>query len=302
MLTASDVAAVLGLDERRSAVSVFAVKRGAVDEAATDWMEFGRDVEGAIANGYRRRTAREVADLGAHEIQRHPDLPWLGATLDRLTAESAEHPRPEGVAAGSLLSTDGVPLEAKAVMAGKAKAWKEDPPLPFQVQLQIQLACTGAQWGALVALIGGVQIVWRDMVRNDRFLAAILPKLEEFWIGVKNNRPPRPDDKASTLAALKALWPVDDGSTVELGDDALELLDARDRAFVVARDAKREARRCENELRALMGAAAFARLPGRQYVALETKTRAGYTRVVKPTTYRTLRRWYPPRQHARRTR
>src|SRR5687767_8539180 len=104
LLTASDVAAVLGVDPRRSPLSVYAEKRGLLEVAETPWMRWGRRVEGAIAEAYADETGRPVRDLGL-EIQRHPDVPWLGATLDRQVLEgSAAHP---------LVAPGPGPLEAK---------------------------------------------------------------------------------------------------------------------------------------------------------------------------------------------
>jgi len=285
LIGASEVAAILGVDPRMGPLAVYASKvSDTADVEETRWMKWGRRVEGAIADGYADETGRPVVDCGAHEIRRHPYAPFLGATLDRLTGGSLAHPEPiEGMLR--------VPLEAKAVAGFKAKEWAEDPPLHYQVQLQAQLACTGAQWGSLVALIGGISLAWRDLLRNDAFLAAALPKLEEFWLRVERRQPPDADGLPGTTAAVRALWSEEDGETVPLDVEALELVSLWEKAKAIEKGTEDEIETLGNRLRARMGSASFGALPDGSMLTLRTTKRAGYT--VQPTEYRALRRWWP---------
>lgn len=285
LVTASDAAAILGFDPRRSALSVYAEKIGAIESQDNDWMAFGRDVEGAIAKAYTRRTGRPALDLGAFDIRRHPDALWLGATRDRETAGSDDHPAP---AAGP------APLECKAVAGIKASQWEDEPPVEYQIQVQIQAACTAAEWASLVALIGGLQVAWRDILRNDRFLAVAMPKLEEFHLRVKRREPPEEvDAKPATTAALKALYADEDGTTVSLTDEALQVADQWESARVKTKDLEGEADELENKLRRLLGDASFAMLPDGSLLSLRVTPVKGYTRVVAPSSYRRLRRVRP---------
>ena len=281
-LGASDVAAVLGADPYRGPLAVYLSKVGEDDFAEKRWMRFGRLVEGAIAEGYREDTGRPVRDLGAHELQVHPDVGFLAATLDRQTQGNDLHPAPaEGPA----------PLECKAVAGMKARDWDEEPPLHFQIQVQAQMACTGAQWGSLCALFGGVAIRWLDLVRHDAFLARALPVLETFWLRVQRREPPEADALPGTSAAIRAAWADEDGETVTLGPEVLEILDRLDAAKLL-RDAEGEhVDEAENQIRALMGGASFAALPDGSLLTLRKIQREAYT--VKETSYRTLRRIRP---------
>lgn len=300
IIGASDVAAILGVDPRRGALAVYAEKVGAIDQAETPWMKWGRRVEGAIAEGYSEETGRPAFDLGAHVIQRHRDLPWLGATLDRQTRGCVQTPDPFGGVelplAGSRISpvfSALGPLEAKAVAGHKAKEWREDPPLFFQVQLQIQMACTAAQWGSLVALIGGLALVWKDLVRNDRFLAATYPKVEEFWLRVQRREPPEADALPGTTDAIKRLWSEDDGETITLDHEALELIESWEAAVITTKAAGETEQELENKLRVRMQGATFGALPDGTFVTLKTTKNPGYSRVVDPYQYRTLRHFRP---------
>ena len=86
LITASDVAAILGEDQRRGPLAVWCSKTGAIEADENEAMIRGRDFEDAIARTYHRQTGRPVGALPDYEIAIHPALPWLGATLDRRTA------------------------------------------------------------------------------------------------------------------------------------------------------------------------------------------------------------------------
>lgn len=283
---ASDVAAILGVDPWRGPLAVYADKVGGVSQSDKRWMRYGRKLEGVIAEMYGEDTERPVLDLGAFEIQRHPDLPFLGATLDRLTRGSEAHPDPFG-----RHTDDAGPLECKAVAGFKAKEWREDPPLHYQVQLQAQLACTGAPWGSLAALIGGVALAWRDLERNDKFIGAMLPRLEAFWLRVQRREPPPADALPGTSDAVRALWATEDGETVPLDHAALQLVTSWEAAKTRIGAAKDTADQLENELRARLGSASFASLPDGSLLTLRQQQRKAYA--VQATSYRVLRRAWP---------
>lgn len=292
LLTASDCASVLGLSGFRGPLAVYLDKIGldpGMDETRRRHLKYGRHVEWAIGEWYSDETGRPAVDLGFDEIQIHPDLPWLGATLDRETAGSPLQPAPIGGAG---------PLELKTANLIAAKAWREEPPLAYQVQLQIQMACTGAQWGSLCALIAGASIAWVDLLRDDAFLGAALPKLEAFWLRVQRRDQPEADDLPGTSEALKRAWPKGDGETVDLDHAAVELMNEREAAQAAIVEADKRKKLASNRLRALLGPATFGALPDGSFVALQDRQRGGYT--VAPRSYRELRRLRPrlPRRRA----
>jgi putative phage-type endonuclease len=286
LLTASDCAAVLGVDPRRGPLAIYAAKVGGIEMEETWWMRWGRRVEGAIAEGYAEETGRHVVDLGALEIQRHPDIPWLGATLDRVTHGSVQTPTPQGVLSAAM----AVPLELKAQGMQRKREWRDDPPLEYVIQLQIQMSCTSAQWGSLCALLGGMTIVWQDILRNDDFLRAALPRLEEFWLRVQRREPPDADGLSGTTEAIKRLWPTDSGETIALDHEALELADALESEMIAQRACGERVGALENKLRARLGSASYGALPDGTLLSLQTIHNAGYVRAIKPYDYRTLRR------------
>lgn len=276
---ASEVAAILGFDETRDALSVYAEKIGVLESGETFLSKWGKRVEDAIAEGYAEETGREVVNPGEFDIAKHPDLPILGATLDRLTDGSARHPSPKGGKG---------PLEIKAVNAFAAEDWKEEPPLKHQIQLQIQMACKGLSWGSLCALIGGLRLSWQDIERNQKFLDFALPEIEAFWLCVKRREPPIVKEaKAGTWEAIKALYPSDNGLGVVLPIEALDTV----KTWQEYREVRLEAEKRENNAKALlqqwMGEATAGLLVDGNSLTFKKSERAGYT--VAPSTFRTLR-------------
>jgi len=276
---ASDAAAILGADPRRGALAVFESKVTGYSSDDNKWMKYGRDIEGAIANMYSEETGREVIDLGATTITVHPDLPFLGATLDRQTHKEMDE-GPHG------------PLELKSIDPYGAKVYPdqfaEEPPLHMLIQLMIQMACTGASWGSLAGLFPGYNLQWVDRERDDKFLSAALPKLEEFWSRVQRKDPPPPDHLPGTLDVVKRLYSQEDGTTIALDAEDLQLVDAWEMTKERARMAGKDVKEMETVLRAKLQDATFGVLTDGTLLSLKTTKRSGYT--VKPTSFRTLRR------------
>lgn len=282
---ASEVAAILGFDETRDALSVYAEKIGVLESDETFLTRWGKRVEDAIAEGYAEETGRVVRNPGAFEIAKHPDVPILGATLDRETFGCAKHPAPGDV------FTEGA-LEIKAVNAFAAAEWKEEPPLKHQIQLQIQMACKGMSWGSLAALIGGLRISWQDIARNQQFLDFALPEIEAFWLCVQRREPPVVKEaKAATWDAIKALYPADNGMGIVLPIEALDIVKEWREYAAVRLEAEKRENNAKVHLQQLMGDATAGLLVDGSSLTFKTTSRDGYT--VAPTTYRTLRHLKP---------
>lgn len=287
IIGASDVAAILGENPFRTNIDVWMDKTGRGNfDADADHLRFGRDVEGAIANLYETRTKRPVRDLGATMVQIHPDIPWLGATLDRLTAIDDE--------SGNLIE---VPLELKHVggMFVKKDEWTDDPPSMYQIQVQIQIQCWRDENGyrapiaSLAGMFPGYQLGWVEMARSDDFFEHIFPQLDEFWnhYVAKDIQPPYlPHDRA--LDTAKALYPVDNGSTVKLDNDALRLANELATLTTKIGECDKDKKQIQAELRLLIGASTFGELPDGTFLSLKTQNVREY--IVKARTQRVLRR------------
>jgi putative phage-type endonuclease len=263
---ASEVAAILGVDPRRGPLAIYESKINGDTTEDTKWLKFGRDVEGAIAGLYEHETGRPTVDLGATTIQYHPDLPWLGATLDRLTTDEVDMP---------LELKHISPFSSRGYVT--AEKYTEQPYIEHEVQLQIQIACTGADRGSLGAMFPGYQLAWKDIERNDQFLGAIIPVLEAFWHSVEHRRPPPPDGFPRTLDVVKRLWSENDGEPVMLDEECQIIVEQWEEAKRDCRTANARKKRFETQLRYVLKNAAYGELSDGRMISLDRIERRGYT-------------------------
>ncbi len=275
LITAADAAAIIGADPRRGPLAVWAEKVGQVEVEETIPMRRGRRLESAIVEEYAEQTGRAATPWPAYEILIHPTIPWLGATLDATTIHAAP-----------------IPLEIKLAL-GSAGDWREEPPLAHQCQAQVQAQCFEAQEAALAGLIGPGPLKVYDLPRDDAFFALLVPRLEKFRWHVETKTPPEADGKAGTTDAIKALWSGENGDTVALDADTLDMADKWEAALARSEAAGETAQELENKLRARIGAASFGALTDGSFLALRVTKVKGYTRTVQPTSYRRLRRFRP---------
>jgi predicted phage-related endonuclease len=282
IIGASDVAAIIGEDPRRGPLAVYAAKVGDIEAVETVPMRRGRRFERAIGEEYGDQTGRAVGPGPEYEIRRHPTIPWLGATLDALTAPSPAMPSP----LPDWPERGLVPLQIKMAI-GSGSEWKDEPPLGYVVQCQIEAACADVTWSALAGLVGPGPLATFDLVRDDGFFAALVPQLERFRWHVERRVPPEADGKPGTSAAIRRLWAGEDGETVPLDAEAERLVSEWETAGVREAAAKATGDELENRLRARLGSASFGALPDGRFLTLRKTARKGYT--VGPTEYRVLR-------------
>jgi predicted phage-related endonuclease len=205
---------------------------------------------------------------------RHPEYPWIGATLDGIADTS------EGRAV----------VESKNIGQYNAKEWADDePPLRVMVQIQHQMFVSETDIGYAVACIGGRKLEWRKVYRNARFLDALIPKLEEFWEHVQNRTPPEVDSSLATAKVLSKLHPTDSGEVIALPPDADEWA----AKLAEAKAAKKVAEELEslysNHLRAAIGDATFGVTPGGSFFSWRTQEEFHQAKEARIVTRRVLR-------------
>lgn len=253
---ASDVSIILGLNPWRSPLALFTEKLGldnpeGADVEMSDAQKWGLRLENAIAQGFGEETGRHVFADDPYAIRRHPELPWMMATLDRgqQITDGCELPADFPLAVGTVGA-----LELKTTAFMKAEEWEDEPPIYYQVQLQAQMFVTGLEWGSLAVLIGGQRFRYKDMQRNDRFITYMVQKCQEFWQHVQAGVPPPPDGHESTRAALHTLFPdAIDAELIELPAEADEWHAQRVAAKEAIAAATADLTLAENRLKAALG-------------------------------------------------
>lgn len=235
IITASQVAVILGLNKYKSAFTLYQEKTGALPRFEGNIStEVGHELEPYLARKYTQLTGRETKDPGDYRIYYSEDVPWLICTPDRF-------------------DEDDRVVELKALGAYVRKDWADKTgPLEYQVQNQIQILCTGMEQGALAGLIASREIFIHDFERHDRLLKNIVPKLAEFRDRCMAGDTPPVDGSTSTEATLKALHPKDSGEVIH---DDTAAIDFNERK--VLKDAmahvKRDLLLCENRIKNRIG-------------------------------------------------
>lgn len=174
---ASEIAMVLGESRWGDAGTVYARKIAPpVDDASSEWMEWGLRLEAVIAEAYAspRYAGRPVERHG--RLLRSRAHPWALATLDAWTEIDGEL----------------APLELKTDRWGRS--WDDGPPVEYVLQLQHQMLVTGARCASIAVLIGGSQLAWCDAARDEQAIARIVRAGERLWHAVERREMPETRD------------------------------------------------------------------------------------------------------------
>jgi len=265
-MSASDAPTILGTNPYESRFTLYKRKRGELPpKETTVAMEFGHYCENFIAMVYCRETGRNVEDPGEYTVFWYND--WLFSTLDRIILTV------EGI--GAVTGTP--PLELKKPEIYATKDWSGGDTLPHQVQLQTQMLCVDAEWGALSALCGNGQPFHADVDRDDRLIKNILAEMTEFRDRCMNGDPPEVDGSKSTAATMKALYPTDNGETVVLGPEFREKHSRREELKAEIDMAKDEKDTLTNEFKAAIGEARVGLLDGWVYTCGTSTVKPAWT-------------------------
>ena len=252
-LGASEAAAILGVGYAgQSPLSVWASKvRGfeiEFSEDARHRMRIGQLLESGILAAFSERTGLPAELTGEFAVYRHQEREWLATTLD-------------GVA-----TVDGhqVPVEIKTVDQRHRADWEGMGPLKFQIQVQHQLAVTGAPFGFLVGLVG-LDLIIIPIAADAEFQAKYLRIADRFWAMVEASEQPSISDEFAAAEAdaeaLKHLYPHDDGSTIELADDFLAIDEELAALKRTRKDVDTRVKELENQVKEALGDATFGLLP-----------------------------------------
>ncbi|GIF08708.1 YqaJ viral recombinase family nuclease [Actinoplanes siamensis] len=164
----SDVAAILGVADRNTAVHVYRDKRGQLVDDAGEAALWGHLLEEPVAREWARRQRSVVQRVG---LVAHVDEPWRMATLDRQVLEC---PMDRSVRTRCA-------LEVKCRSAFKAKRWANaNVPDDVLAQVTWQLAVTGYDHIHVAVLIGGNEMRMAVVERDEQMEAYVLGEVRRF--------------------------------------------------------------------------------------------------------------------------
>lgn len=273
IITGTDVPIILGVSKWSTPLKLWAQKLGYEQEQEqTDAMRLGIRLQPVVLQEYADRTGREVIPEPEYEIRMHPDIPFLGASIDALT-----------------VNDDGaqIPLEAKTTSL--PEEWENGTPAAYLVQVAVQISVMKAPAGAIAALLfgrGRPGFATRDIPASD-FLSRILPKLEEFYDCLRNRREPQaeaPEDKA----VLQRLYPQSEpGTLIELPGVVEDWWRDAEALSEVVRGHEEQIGTLKARIAQMMGSFESGRTPGGLVLTYKTQKRAEH--VVKESSFRVLR-------------
>lgn len=254
-ITATDAAAILGLTNFKTPLSVWSRITGRDEgpeftgNAFTEW---GNATEEANRLLLSKTAGLDVK--GSPGLIVHPELDWLAATPD-----------------GVLEDEDG----ALGVWEGKSPSqwtrdqWTEDSaPLGYLAQLQVQMACLGADFGILSALTpprsAEDQVLWwRRIERNQDLERQLLERLEAWWnTHVVGDVPPPASGAQLDRRLLERANPEsDDQKAVVLRDEVAQAAARLLELKAQQSELKKERDGLEGLIRQAIGGASYAVVP-----------------------------------------
>lgn len=249
-ITASEIAAVIGVSPYESPYSLYWRKRGVLAEQAdTDAMRWGRRLEQHVRDEFRERHQDELIVLGAG-LYCHVERPWQMASPDALVYDVAA----ANDWIGDVDAIAGVEVKTTGSWDGWGPDGSDEVPLHIRCQVIWQADVLGVPC-VYVPVVNGR--TYREyVVQADPQDAALMrSKAEAFLDDIRYETPPDVDGSDATLGALKQIHPdLDDAETQVPGKLAAQWLAACKREKA-AHDRRKT---FEAQLRDRMGRAKYA--------------------------------------------
>lgn len=258
---ASSAATVLGFIKWRTPWQVWAEKTGARRpiEPPSTAAELGSDLEPWLLEQAAKLIGLPVVHT-EHRMYAHPQQPWRLCSPDGWVPADR---RLVEVKTAGLASGYGIPY-----------GWDGNAcPLGYEIQCRWQMHVMDAPAVELVALVAGMGVQRRTIVRDLTIETELVAQVETWWqrFVIGGEEPPFEAADKDTVAFL---YPTANGLAVDLDHtDAPELLSRHIAATQRRKLAATELDLIDNQLKALLGDNEIGRIDGR--VACSWSTRKG---------------------------
>jgi len=166
------------------------------------------------------------------------------------------------------------------------------PPAAYRLQTLTEMMLNGLDWGVLAVLVHGewewdlrVFDVERDPIIED----LIHTHCETFWREHLDPNIPPPFNPQRDAALVRALYPDDDGTEIDLSTDnrALSLVEDLTEMHAARKRCDEAERAIKTELQGKLGAHTYGKLADGRRISWKRQHRNGY--VVGPSDYRVFR-------------
>lgn len=228
----SDVGAIMGFNQYKSAYQVFLEKTGQYhEEVDNEAVYFGNALEDFVAQEFSKRTGKKVRRLNKMLV--HPEHDFMLANLDRVVVG------------------ERAVLECKTASEYVKEAWEgEEIPASYLCQVHHYLAVTGFEKAYIAVLVGGNKFIWKEIERDEEFIQILIDREKDFWENhvLKDIAPPI-DGSDATNELIKKMYPQDDGTAIMLTKDDDVLLDAIDSISSEIKALEEQKKEYENQLK-----------------------------------------------------
>jgi putative phage-type endonuclease len=224
-VSASDIAALLGISPWQSPFSLWWAKREGWEQEPSDEMSIGTAVEGAVADLWADRCdPHQNLTLRPAGLYFHPDRPWQLATPDRLVAQHRPDCGADHEVLCSCMPHELTPLEPlECKWAGSWDGWGEDgsDDIPAYYRAQVLWQCDVLNlpsWSIGVLGPSGFRAYHGSIDRAaQRDLVLMRTRALEFMRRLEADQPPDIDDgHPATITTLRRLHPSVEDVDVEV--------------------------------------------------------------------------------------
>lgn len=240
----SDVGAIMGFNQYKSAYQVFLEKTGQYhEEVDNEAVYFGNALEDFVAQEFAKRTGKKVRRLNKMLV--HPEHDFMLANLDRVVVG------------------ERAVLECKTASEYVKEAWEgEEIPASYLCQVHHYLTVTGFEKAYIAVLVGGNKFIWKEIERDEEFIQILIDCEKDFWENhvLKDVAPPI-DGSDATNELIKKMYPQDDGTAIMLTKDDDVLLDAIDSISSEIKALEQQKKEYENKLKLKLENAAEGHTP-----------------------------------------
>lgn len=274
-LTASDLGAVAGVDEYRTALSVFTEKRGMGMMSESAMMRRGRWLEFAAAAAIIESNPNwRVIDPRVYI--RDPEI-RLGCTPDRI-AEDEDAP--------GLIN-----LQIKSISRPTFEKWAGEPPLSYMLQTCAEGMLLEARISYLCVFVISTyeaELVLFEIPRHRGAEIRIRQSAVDFWRDMEAGRFPVPDFRrdGETISALYSMPKPGPALDLSGSNRIREVLEERAALKDRIKIDLEAVSALENEIKYEMGESELAKLPGWR-LSWKEQTRRAYT--VPENSFRALK-------------
>ena len=191
-VTSTEVSALFGVSPYLTGFELWHSKKNQTESsfAENTRMVWGTRLQDAIAQGVAKDNGWQIRAMT--EYVRDTDL-RMGSSFDYQIS-------PDGLL--EIKNVDALQFQKKWIKAEDVL----EAPLHIEMQVQHQLAVSGAKFAYLSALVGGntVELVRREP--DEAVIKAMRLKVEQFWKSIRDNTPPKPDFERDA-EFVKSLYP-----------------------------------------------------------------------------------------------